>query len=77
MGVKEKSAERDEAMRFLRSKTSGQKVFLRFGSAQYDAQNTLLCYVYLQNRTFLNAHLIKRGLVDVDASVESKFRATT
>jgi site-specific DNA-methyltransferase (adenine-specific) len=75
LGVKEKPDTSHEAMRFLKSKTIGQRVFLRFGSTKYDEQNTLLCYVYLQNRTFLNAHLIRRGLVDVDTSVESKFQA--
>ena len=35
-----------------------------------DSENNLLAYVYLKNKTFLNAHLLKKGLADVDLSVE-------
>ena len=35
----------------------------------YDASDTLLCYMYMKNKTFINMHLIKEGLVDVDESV--------
>jgi DNA modification methylase len=74
LGVKEKPETSDKAVRFLKSKISGQKVFLRFGPVKHDERNNLLCYVYLQNRTFLNAHLIRKGLVDIDPSVDSRFR---
>ena len=40
----------------------------------YDQDNNLLCYLYLQNKTFLNAHLIKEGLVDVDTSIDYKLK---
>ena len=75
LGVKERADTREKAMQFLEEKTRGQKVFLRFGSIKHDEQNILLCYVYLQNKTFVNAHLIRKGLADIDTSVESKFRA--
>ena len=70
LGVRERGQTREKAMQFLEEETHGQKVVLRFDSTKFDADNNLLCYLYLQNRTFINAHLIKRGLVDVDTSFD-------
>jgi site-specific DNA-methyltransferase (adenine-specific) len=66
IGIKENSALKEKAMKFLSEKTKGQKVFIKFDVKKYDADNNLFCYLYLKNRTFLNSHLIKSGLVDVD-----------
>lgn len=81
LGVKEKPEKKDEAIRFLREKTKGQKVFLRFDQTKHDEDNNLFCYLYLKNKTFINAHLIKNGLVDVnvirDYKYKSKFFAYT
>ena len=74
LGVKEKEENREDAIKFLREKTQGQKVFMRFDSINYDKDNNLLCYLYLWNKTFLNAHLIKENLVYVDTSVEYKYK---
>jgi len=74
LGVKEKPEMKAQAIEFLKDKIRGQKVFMKFDTAKYDQDNNLLCYLYLQNKTFLNAHLIKRGLVDVDTSTDCKLR---
>lgn len=74
LGVKENPEKNVEAVQFLRDKTSGQKVFLKFDNVKYDEKNNLLCYLYLWNKTFLNAHLIKNGLVDVDTSFDYKYK---
>jgi site-specific DNA-methyltransferase (adenine-specific) len=74
LGVKEKRDKWDDAVEYLRSKTRGQKVFMKFDALKHDKDNNLFCYLYLQNRTFLNAHLIKRGLVDVDTTLDYKFK---
>jgi hypothetical protein len=31
-------------------------------------------YLYLNNKTFVNAHLIKKGLVDVDIECDFKYK---
>ena len=72
IGIKENPALREEAIQFLSEKTKGQKVFIKFDVKKYDADNNLLCYLYLKNRTFLNKHLIKSGLVDVETSTNLK-----
>ncbi len=32
------------------------------------------CELYLKNKTFLNAHLIKEGLAEVDSSFNFKYK---
>ncbi len=68
IGIKEKVEKKAQAVEFLQSKTKGQKVFMKFGSAKHDGKNNLLCYLYLQNKTFINRHLLKQGFVEADNS---------
>ncbi len=74
LGVKGKPESNGEAIKFLREKTRGQKVFMKFDSVKYDEENNLLCYLYLWNKAFLNAHLIKNGLADVDTTFDYKYK---
>lgn len=74
LGIKEKMETRDKAIEFLKDKIQGQRVFMKFDLIKHDRNHNLLCYLYLQNKTFLNAHLIKSGLVDVDTSIDYKLR---
>jgi len=74
IGVKEKGATNEQAIRFLIEKTKGQKVFMKFDNQKYDEGNNLLCYLYLKNKTFINAHIIKEGLVDVDSLSDFKYK---
>ena len=61
-----------DAISFLDNKTKGQKVFIKFDREEYDSEGNLLCYLYLSNKTFLNAHLIKFGFASVDERVEHR-----
>lgn len=70
IGVKEKEEVNGEAIDFLQLKTKGQKVFLRYDADKYDKDNNLLVYMYLKNKTFLNAHLIKNGLAYTDKEID-------
>lgn len=74
IGVKENSDSNGKATIFLSEKTKGKKVFLKFDTIKYDRDNNLLCYLYLENKTFINAHLIKNGLVSVDNSYDYKYK---
>lgn len=75
LGVKVKPEKNGEAVQFLREKTRGQKVFMKFDNIKYDDKDNLLCYLYLWNKTFLNAHLIKNGLADVDVTLDYKYKS--
>jgi DNA modification methylase len=76
LGVKENPEKNGEAVQFLRERTRGQRVFMKFDTTKYDDNNNLLCYLHLQNKTLLNAHLIKNGLADVDTAFEYKYKST-
>jgi site-specific DNA-methyltransferase (adenine-specific) len=75
IGVKDNPEKNGAAIQFLKEKTRGQKVFMKFDTVKHDKENNLLCYLYLWNKTFLNAHLIKNGLVDVDNSFDFKYKS--
>jgi site-specific DNA-methyltransferase (adenine-specific) len=47
---------------------------MKFDNQKYDEGNNLLCYLYLKNKTFINAHIIKEGLVDVDSLTDFKYK---
>jgi len=74
LGVKENPETRGQAIQFLQDKVRGQKVFMKFDLIRYDENNNLLCYLYLQNKTFLNAHLIREGVVSVDTATSYKYK---
>ncbi len=72
IGVKEKKEANGKAVEFLQLKTKGQKVFLKYDEIKHDENNHLMVYLYLKNKTFLNAHLIKNDLADVDLLFDYK-----
>lgn len=72
IGIKEKKEVNGKAIEFLQLKMKGQKIFLKYDEIKYDENNHLMVYLYLKNKTFLNAHLIKNGVVDVDLSFNYK-----
>ena len=74
IGIKEDPVINGKATDFLNDKLKGKKVFLRYDNIKYDSENNLLCYLYLENKTFINAHLIKNGLVQVDSQIEFKYK---
>lgn len=74
IGIKERAGVNDGAAKFIIEKTKGRRVFLRYDSLKYDSDNVLLGYLYLDNKTFINAHLLKHGLADVDCSIEFKYQ---
>ncbi len=74
MGIKEDPSINGKATDFLIDKTKGKRVFLKYDNIKYDTENNLLCYLYLENKTFINAHLIKSGLVQIDNKFDFKYK---
>jgi len=68
LGIKEKPDAYSQAMDYLQTTLRGEKVFLRFDNDKFDDNNMMLCYLYLKNKTFINLHMLKRGLVEIDES---------
>jgi len=74
IGIKEDPVANGDATKFLLEKTKGKRVFLKYDAVKHDSENNLLGYLYLENKTFINAHLIKNGLVQVDDSMDFKYK---
>ena len=74
LGIKQDVLKNGKATEYLVNKTQGQNVFLKYDQTKYDSENRLLCYLYLKNKTFVNAHLVKEGLVVVDAEMVFKYK---
>jgi site-specific DNA-methyltransferase (adenine-specific) len=72
LGIKEIPAKHAEARAFLGKLTQGTKVFFRRDdSLAKDADSV---YLYLTNKTLVNAQLIKHRLVDVDLAANHKYK---
>lgn len=65
LGIREKETKSEEAVQFLRGLTKGKKVFYR-PEGERGGSDPVPCYLYLKNKTFINARLIKSGFVEVD-----------
>lgn len=74
LGVKENPKINGKAIEYLMNKTKGQRVFMKFDILKYDKYNNLLCYLYLQNKTFINAHMIKDGFALPNTEMEYKYK---
>lgn len=75
IGVKTKREMFNKATDFLQAKLKNQRVFIKFDNSKYDSDNNLLCYLYLRNKTFINAHLIKTGFVDVADNFDYRYKS--
>lgn len=64
----------NEAINFLKTKFKNRKVFLKYDDMIPRSANTLSCYLYLDNKTFINRHLIKTGFVSVDKTTNYKYK---
>jgi site-specific DNA-methyltransferase (adenine-specific) len=66
IGIRENPKINGQAIEFLNKKVLGKKVFFKYDKDKYDKDHNLLVYMYLENKTFINAHLIKNNLVLVN-----------
>jgi len=74
IGIKQNPTVNGEATEFLYKKLKGKKVFLKYDEIKHDSDNHLMVYLYLENKTFINAHLLKEKLVLIDDSMEFKYK---
>lgn len=70
LGIKEKDNFKPQAINYLKEKFNKRKIYLKYDLQKYDKNNNLMCYVYLDNKTFINNHLIRTGFVDVETNFD-------
>ncbi|MDR1941188.1 MAG: hypothetical protein LBQ47_02570 [Endomicrobium sp.] len=74
IGIKQDIKINGQATKFLTEKFQGKKVFLKYDAVKYDKDNNLMAYLYLENKTFINAHLLKAKMVLPDIETEYKYK---
>ncbi len=74
LGILEKQETTQQAIEYLQCVFKKRKVFLKYDTIKYDSDDNLLCYVYLDNKTFVNNHLARTGFVSIDTSIDYKYK---
>lgn len=74
IGINPKKGFEEKAKAYLKEKFKKRRIFLKFDKEKFDEKNCLQSYVYLDNKTFINNHLLRTGFVDVDILSEYKYR---
>ncbi len=72
LGVK--VIKKEEALRYLKKYLLGKEIFLRFDNGSVLDDETVEAYVYLKNRIFVNAYMIKSGMAVADRSKNYKYK---
>ncbi len=73
LGVKVSKTE--EALEYLRKYILKREVFLKFDNTEVLNEDTVEAYVYLKNKIFVNAYLIKSGIAKAERAKEYKYKA--
>jgi site-specific DNA-methyltransferase (adenine-specific) len=68
LGVTTRPEQEEPAMQYLRETLKNEQIFIRHENVLAGEQRQSRVYLYLKNRTFINARLIKQGLADLDES---------
>lgn len=73
LGVK--ITKKDEAIKYLKDYVLKKEVYLKFDVNSVLDENTVSAYVYLKNKIFVNAYLIKSGMAEADKTRDYKYKA--
>ena len=65
---------KEDTMRYLRDYILGKNIFLKFHENKVVNEDTVFAYVYLKNKIFVNAYLIKAGLASPNFSINHKYK---
>jgi hypothetical protein len=73
LGITPLPEKQHDALIYLNELVLNKAVVLKFSGEKHTPDGVLQAYVYLENRTFVNAKLIKLGLVEVDNSADHHY----
>ena len=73
LGVK--VTKKEEVLKYLKEYILKKEVFLRFDNNAVVNEFTIEAYVYLKNKIFVNAYLIKSGMAEADKTKNYKFKS--
>jgi len=72
LGVK--IVKKEEALKYLKDCVLKKEVYLKFDNGSVQDKNTVDAYVYLKNKIFINAYLIKSGMAKADKTKNYKYK---
>lgn len=65
---------KEDTIHYLQDYILRKDIFLKFHDNKIINQNTVTAYIYLKNKIFINAYLIKSGLASPDFSMNHKYK---
>lgn len=65
---------KEKTLEYLRDRILKKEVYLKFDNGSVLDENMVRAYVYLKNRIFVNAYLIKSGLAEADRTKEYRYK---
>ena len=65
---------KEDTIQYLNDFILGKNIFLKFHNHKVINEETIMAYVYLKNKIFVNAYLIKSGLASPDLSINHKYK---
>jgi len=74
IGVEPLMALRLKAIEYLKKLVLNEPIYLKYDEVKYIDDENLLAYVYLKNKTFVNAKLIKAGLANPIKNYDYKYK---
>jgi len=76
LGVKVNPENEERAVKFLKEETKGKKVYIRRDPkwTKQDNKGYICCYLHLQNKSFVNYRLVKKGYAYPDDSRDYKLK---
>ena len=66
---------KEETLKYLKEYVLKKEVFLKFENGKVLNEDTVKAYVYLKNKIFVNAYLVKSGLARAYLMENYKYKA--
>lgn len=70
-----KIVDKESALKYLDENVLKKEVFLKFDNQNLPASEPVEAYVYLKNKIFINAYLIKAGIAVADGKANHKYKS--
>lgn len=65
---------KEETLKYLQKHILHKEIYLQFDNGLISDENTVFAYLYLKNKIFINAYLIKSGFAEADKNLEYKYK---
>ena len=70
LGIRPILSKKPEILTYFETKVIGKSVYYKLDEKHNGPQ----VYLYLKNKTFINAHLIKKGFATIDTNIDFRYK---